>query len=229
VVPARSPVRLSRPLRRQRILDAAVEAFAARGYGAASMSEIATAAGITKPVLYDHFASKQRLFVEVMESIRDDLVAQSARAMGADRPLEAKLRSAISAFFSYVEQRPAAARVLLVMPQGDPELANAARQVQAGATGALAALLAAEPGLLDGRPHRDRRLELFTELIKQGLHGLAEWWADHPDVPRATLVEAVMDVVWAGLRTHSGSTHRRRGDPVAAAPVSRRSSARPPS
>ena len=69
MVRARSPVRLSRPRRRQRILDAAVEAFAARGYEAASMSEIAASAGITKPVLYDHFASKRDLFVELMESV----------------------------------------------------------------------------------------------------------------------------------------------------------------
>ena len=173
------------------------------------MSEIAAAAGITKPVLYDHFASKQCLFVELIETIRDELVGRSAQAMGADQPVEARVRSAITAFFSYVEQRPAAARVLLVVPQGHPELADASRQVQAGATGALAALLAAEPGLLPGHTDRDRLLELFTELIKQGLHGLAEWWADHPEVPRATLVEAVMDVAWFGLRSHLAPTDRR--------------------
>src|SRR5205807_3340128 len=120
------------------------------------------------------------------ESIRDELVGRGARAMGADQPIEARFRSAITAFFSYVEQRPAAARVLLVVPKGHPELADASRQVQAGATGALAALLAAEPELLAGHPDRDRRVELFTELIKQGLHGLGERWAGHPEVPRAT-------------------------------------------
>jgi AcrR family transcriptional regulator len=225
MVRARSPVRLSRPQRRQRILDAAVDAFAARGYDAASMSEIAAASGITKPVLYDHFPSKQRLFVELMENIRDELVGRGARAMGTGLPLEVRFRAAVSAFFSYVAEYPAAARVLLVTPRGDPELADAAREVQAGATAALTALLAAEPGLLAGQPDRDRRLGLFTEFIKQGLHGLAEWWADHPEVPSVSLVEAVMDVVWVGLRVHLGPSEPRRGS----SPVSRRSSDPPPS
>ena len=216
MVRARSPVRLSRPRRRQRILDAAVEAFAARGYEAASMSEIAASAGITKPVLYDHFASKRRLFVELMETIRDELVGRGARAMGTDLPLEARFRAAVTAFFTYVEAHPAAARVLLVTPRGDPELVDAARRVQDGATAALATLLVVERELLVGQPDRERRIEMFTELVKQGLHGLAEWWAEHPDVPAASLVETVMDVVWVGLRAHLGP-----------AGVSRRSSVRP--
>jgi len=211
---ATSAVRLSRPHRRQRILDAAVEAFATRGYDGASMSEIAAASGITKPVLYDHFASKRDLFVELMESIRDELVGRSARAMGADQPLETRVRVAIAAFFAYVDEHPAAARVLLVVPRGDPELADAARQVQSGATAALTALLAGEPELLAGHSDRELRLELFTELIKQGLHGLAEWWADHPQVAAGSPVEAVMDVVWIGVRAHLAPRGVARGRPV---------------
>jgi AcrR family transcriptional regulator len=220
MVRARSQLRLSRPDRRQRILDAAVEVFAARGYEAAAVSEIAAASGVTKPVLYDHFASKQRLFVELMESIRDELVGRGAQAMAVDLPLEARIRAAITAFFSYVRDHPARARVLLVTPRGDPELADAARQVQAGATAALAALLAAEPELLAGQPQRERRLELFTEFIKQGLHGLAEWWGDHTDVPVGSLVDAVTALVWVGLQGHAGTA-----DPGSVRTVSRRSSA----
>jgi AcrR family transcriptional regulator len=204
VASATAPIRLSGPERRRRILEAAVQAFAARGYDGASVGEIATAAGITKPVLYDHFPSKRRLFVELMEGIRDELVGRGASAMAGDAPLERRIRAAISAFFSYVEDRPAAVRVLLVVPMGDPDLVDAARQVQAGATAGLTALLSAEDQLLAGEPDRDRRLELTTELLKQGLHGLAEWWAEHPDVPRPVLVDAVTDLVWGGLRAHLG-------------------------
>ena len=105
---------------------------------------------------------------------------------------------------------PPAARVLLVTPRGDPELADAARRVQAGATAALATLLVVEPELLVGQPDRERRIEMFTELVKQGLHGLAEWWAEHPDVPAASLVETVMDVVWVGLGAHLGPAELNR-------------------
>jgi len=195
----RTRARMTGSERRDHILEVAVEAFAARGYDATSVGDIAAAAGITKPVLYDHFASKHDLFVALMETIRDELTARGAAAMSADAPLEARIRTAVEAFFAYVEERPAAARVLLVAPRGEPELFEAAARVQEQATAALTALLAAEPDLLPGVRDRRRRLELFTEFLKQGMHGLAEWWAEHPGTPRRLLVDATMDVAWAGL------------------------------
>ena len=187
--------------RRQRILDVAAELFAARGYHSTSVGEIAAAAGITKPVLYDHFASKQQLFVELMESIRDELTSRGAAAMSADADIEARVRAAVEAFFDYVEERPAAARVLLVTPRGEPELTEAAQVVQSQATAALTELLLAERTLLPGARNRRRRVELITEFMKQGLHGLAEWWAAHPDTPKRALVDAALDVAWSGLRS----------------------------
>ena len=187
--------------RRRRILDVAADLFAARGYHSTSVGEIAAAAGITKPVLYDHFASKRQLFVELMESIRDELTSRGAAAMSADAPIDVRIRAAIEAFFDYVEQRPAAARVLLVTPRGEPELIEATQLVQSQATARLTDLLLAEPMLLPGVRNRRRRVELMTEFIKQGLHGLAEWWADHPDAPKRVLVDAALDVAWSGLRS----------------------------
>src|SRR5918996_1624309 len=93
--------RISGPERRKRILDAAAEEFAARGYHATSVGQIAEAAGITKPVVYDHFASKRELFVELMESAREQLSARAAEAMSGDAPLEERLRVGVTAFFVY--------------------------------------------------------------------------------------------------------------------------------
>ena len=196
-----SPTRMTGAQRRQRILDVAADLFAARGYHSTSVAEIAAAAGITKPVLYDHFASKQRLFIELMEDIRDELTSRGAAAMHADADVETRVRAAVEAFFDYVEQRPAAARVLLVTPRGEPELTEAAALVQAQATAALTDLLVAEAALLPGARNRRRRIELITEFLKQGLHGLAEWWAEHPDTPKRALVDAALDVAWSGLRS----------------------------
>jgi AcrR family transcriptional regulator len=213
----RSSARLSGAERRGRILEAALEAFAAHGYHATSMREIAAAAGITKPVLYLHFDSKERLFVALLEQISAELTVRGAAALAADAPAEARVRAAVEAFFGYVEQRPAAARVLLLVPGGAPEALEASRVVQGQVTARLAALLGAERELLPSAPDRERRLELFAEFAKQGLHGLAEWWAAHPDVPRSVLVEAAIDVLWAGLRGQfrpegpgPGASRRRR-------------------
>ena len=201
MAPTAQASRMTGVQRRRRILDVAADLFAARGYHSTSVGEIAAAAGITKPVLYDHFTSKRRLFVELMESIRDELTSRGAAAMSADAPIEVRIRAAIEAFFDYVEERPAAARVLLVTPRGEPELIEATRLVQSQATATLTALLLAEPMLLPGVRNRRRRVELMTEFLKQGLHGLDEWWADHPDTRKGVLVDAALDVAWSGLRS----------------------------
>ncbi len=177
----------------------------------ANGSRAVVAAGITKPVLYLHFDSKERLFVALLEQISGELTARGAAALAADAPAEARVRAAVEAFFGYVEQRPAAARVLLLGPGGAPEALEASRVVQGQVTARLAGLLGAERELLPSAPDRERRLELFAEFAKQGLHGLAEWWAAHPDVPRSVLVEAAMDVLWAGLRGQFGAEEPRPG------------------
>jgi AcrR family transcriptional regulator len=192
--------RLPAAERRARILRAAEDQFAARGYHATSMDDIAAAAGVTKPVLYDHFGSKLDLYVRLTEGIRDELTALGAAAMAAQGTPEERVRSGVDAFFSFVEQRPAAARVLLFIPQGEPELVDAGRVVQAGATAAIAAMLGSDPRLLAGEPDRERRLELYAEFTKQGIHALAEWWGQHPETGRAELVDAVLALVWFGLR-----------------------------
>jgi AcrR family transcriptional regulator len=188
--------RLSGPQRRQRILDAAAEAFAAHGYRAASVEDIARAAGVTKPVLYDHFASKRELFTSLMESARDELTALGAQAMHAEAPPAARIRAAVDAFFAYVEHQPAQARVLLLAARGEPELRDAFHAVQEEATARIASLLAAEPQLRDAPD-----LLLLAEFVKCGMHGLAEWWEQHPATPRDTLVDAVMDATWTGVRS----------------------------
>ena len=191
---------MSGPARRAQILDAAGRVFADAGFEAASIDRIADAAGISPPVIYDHFGSKQELFVAVMEEASDELTARGAATMAIAAPLEMRVRASVEGFFDYVEERPAAARVLLVTHRGSPGLQAAAAQVQAEATARLTALLVAEPALFAEAPDRERRLEMLVEFLKQGMHGLAEWWAAHPEVPREVLVDAVTEIAWSGLR-----------------------------
>lgn len=196
---ATPPRRLSGPERRARIVEAAIERFGARGYEGASIREIAAAAGISKPVLYDHFPSKRALFTALLEEISGELTRVGTEAMAGDAPPGQRIRSAVEAFFAAVEARPAAARVLFVVPRGDPELAADSARVQAGVTAAIAALLAREPGLHAGAPDRALRLEMTAEFLRQGLNGLAEWWLGRPEVAREPVVEIAMEVAWRGL------------------------------
>ena len=202
--PGSKRLRLSGAERRALILDVAARLFAAKGFHETSVGEIATAAGISKIVLYDHFASLEALFVELTRSARDGLLARGQMQMAADGPLEERVRAAIETFFAYVEEEPARARILLIAPRGEPELRNLVASIQDEATQGLLHLLMAEDTLFRGESDRGARLILIAEFIKSGLHGLAEWWVRHPDVPRDRLIATAMDVAWRGLGADGG-------------------------
>lgn len=200
LIPMNSRVRkrLSAEERRARIIEAAVAAFARDGFDGTKMDSIAARAEITKPVLYDHFPSKRALFLAVLQSIRDDLIARGNVIARDDGDPAQKFRRSIDAFLEFVEQAPEAARVLLTVPAGDPVAAEVSREVQAGATAGIAALLA------EFMPDRTSwRVQGMAEFLKEGLHAVAVWWLDNPGPSREEIAEIVLDAAWLGLRTQA--------------------------
>jgi AcrR family transcriptional regulator len=201
--------RLTAAERRARILAAAVRAFALEGYDETAMDRIAARARISKPVLYDHFASKQALFLAVLESIRDGLIADGQSIAASDDDPQQRFRRGVDAFLRFVEQQPDAARVLLTVPRGDPRTARLSRAVQAGASAGIARLLA--PYMPDSPPGH---LDAATEFLKAGLHAIGEWWLDNPGPSREELVDVVMRIAWSGLcRLPHGDPDKLHGQP----------------
>src|SRR5260370_9038904 len=133
--------RLTLDQRRIKILAAATRIFANKGYDGASMSGIATAAGVTKPVLYDHFASKDALFETLLRSIRDDLLAKGQAIGRSSASEEHRFRAAVDAFFAFVENQPDAAKILLIVPQGNPVTVTLPRPIPQAPPPALSRLL----------------------------------------------------------------------------------------
>src|ERR1700736_5797477 len=76
-----APTRLPAHRRRRQLLDVAVEVFADRGYHGTSMEGVAEAAGVTKPVLYQHFSSKRELYVELLDDVGSRLVQVVTQAV----------------------------------------------------------------------------------------------------------------------------------------------------
>ena len=186
--------RLSAEARRARIIAAAVAAFARDGYDGTTMDAIAAGAAITKPVLYDHFPSKQALFLAVLQSIRDGLLARGQAIVREDADPEQRFRRSVDAFLAFVEQAPEAARVLLTVPAADPVAAKVSREVQAGASAGIAALMA------EFMPdHAPWRVAATAAFLKEGLHAVAVWWLDHPGPSRGEVVEIVVGAAWLGL------------------------------
>ncbi len=198
---SRKSRRLSSAERRERILEAAVRTFARAGYAGASMNRIAAAAGVTKPVLYDHYASKQDLYVAVLEAIRDDLLSRGKVISQRRSSPEDRFRAAVGEFFRAVADRPEAIRVLLHVPQADAAAASLWRRVQEGATAGIAALLSTI-----WRSREDWECAAAAEFIKAGLHALAEWSTQHPELDQDDLVSVVMQTAWTGV----GHPRRRK-------------------
>ncbi len=200
--------RLSAQQRRVSLLTAATQVFAAEGYAGASIREIAEAAGVTIPVLYDHFASKKQLQIELLEREGDALIVATSSVSAASP--EELMRRSVEAFFSYVEEHPFAWRMLFREPPTDPDIAVAHARVMARAREAIGALFALTP---EWRPSsglsRDQQIELLAEGTKSAINGLAAWWWEHREVPRDAVVGVAVDLLFHGIeRLHAPADPR---------------------
>ena len=196
--------RLTADARREVIEQAALEVFTERGYHGASIGEVARRAGVTPPVIYDHFASKLDLHKRLLERTRDELLAMWNEQLAGDLPARERIPRALDAWARYVEAHPYAPRMFFVETTGDPAIRQVHGEVQAEARRRLGALLAREPGAEGIAGSGDAlAFEMAAEVIRAGLTGLAIWWLDHPDVPRDEIVATAINAVWIGLERAS--------------------------
>src|SRR5947199_1945681 len=107
-----TPTRLPAARRRRQLLDVALGVFAARGYHPTSMNDLAEAAGVTKPVLYQHFRSKRALYLELLEDVGGRLRdAINKATTEAESPRE-QVRAGFRAYFQFVEDERLAFQLL---------------------------------------------------------------------------------------------------------------------
>jgi AcrR family transcriptional regulator len=187
--------RMPAPLRREAILAAAEEVFARSGYHGAALDDIAQAAGISKALIYEHFASKRELHASLVNAHVEEIFQRLQASAATDRPGEERLRGGIDAFLSFVEEHREAWRALF-RDAADPEVGDVIDRVQAQATAVIAALIAADP---DAPQEGEQAIEMHAALLSGAVQSLANWWHDHQDVPRASLVNRAMDFCWVGL------------------------------
>jgi AcrR family transcriptional regulator len=187
--------RLSAGERRERIVAAATCLFAERGYADAPIDAIAGAAGVSPPVVYDHFASKLALYEAVLDShfahLRD-IWAQFPLAGLTTESVEASF----DAWFAYVEANPDAARILFREPS-NADAAAVHRAASERSRGLVMQPLADAPAtapLAATGPD----LEMTWVVLRGVLQGLALWWVDRPEVPRERVVGTAVASLWRG-------------------------------
>lgn len=188
--------------RRALILAAAVDVFASAGYDRASMRAVAAGAGVTTPVLYDHFASKAELFAALVESQADALISQWERVGHevAGGSAEDLFRGTIEAIFAWVETNEAGWRMIFLDSPTDPAVAQVHRARQERATQVLAAQFARLDGLrLSVDLPRDRANAFLAEAAKWTVNAVAAWWWSNRDLSRTQIVQLTADLLWRGL------------------------------
>src|SRR6187402_15137 len=106
------PTRLPRSARRKQLLAAAQQIFVAHGYHAAAMDDIAEKAGVSKPVLYQHFPGKLDLYLALLESSCDAIIANCGAALESTHDNKQRVAAAIDAFYEYVAADTGAFRLV---------------------------------------------------------------------------------------------------------------------
>jgi AcrR family transcriptional regulator len=179
--------------RRALIVEAAGRLFGERGYGATRLDEIAAAAGVTKPILYRHFDSKQDLYLALLERHRADLAGFVA-AMPAEGTTAERLRAVLDVWLDYVEAHSYSWKMLFRDTGGGPEVAAFRREVHAEARAVLVEVIRS----LAAAPIRRRELEPLAELMSMGMAALVLWWIEEAAISRAAVLDA-LTTAWVKL------------------------------
>ena len=185
--------RLAPHQRRQLIVEAAGRLFGERGHDGTTLNDIAAAAGVTKPVLYRHFADKTALYLALLDRHREDL-GSFAGAIPAAGTLDERLRAVLEVWLDYVEAHAYAWRMLFRDRGGGPEVQAYRVEVHAQARATLVGMI----GLLAAPAPPERELEPLAELLSMGMASLVLWWLETPGVARESVLDAIARV-WHGV------------------------------
>jgi AcrR family transcriptional regulator len=186
--------RLPAAARREQLLAVALDVFARQGFHGTAMNDVADAAGVTKPVLYQHFRSKRELYLALLGEVGARLRTTIEKAGTEEGGPRAQVERGFLAYFKWVKEDRAA--FLLLFGSGarrDEEFAEAVRRFELAIADSIAPLIQAD---IDADHQR---------IIAHGLVGLAEGTSRRllalgGDFDPELVAKQVADLAWAGLR-----------------------------
>jgi len=193
--------RLPRSARRKQLLAAAQEVFVANGYHAAAMDDIAERAGVSKPVLYQHFPGKLDLYLALLDTQAEALTAAVISALAGTTDNRERIHAVLSAYFAFVSRddeagNPAGAFRLIFESDlnNDPEVRKRVESVTEKTMEAVAETVAADTGL--GRDEA----ELLATALTGSAQVVARWWlARERPVSQEQAIHLLESLLWRGI------------------------------
>lgn len=196
--------RVPRAVREQQLLDHAEQLFIDNGYGGFSIEDLCRAAGVSRPVVYEHFGSKDGLFLATLSRIRAEFEDDFLTAAADAATLPEALERASDAFFATLERSPQrwslvyGGPTLLVGPNAD-----ALDGLRTHTVDRIAGLIARFAPAAD-----PERVTAYAHALSGSGEQLGRWWLRNPQIPRTRLVAHHSSFARAALESLTDAEHR---------------------
>lgn len=182
--------------RRAQLLESALEVFVAQGYHAAAMDDIAERAGVSKPVLYQHFPGKLDLYLALLDASCDTIIDNCRSALASTQDNKQRVGAAMVAFYDYIASDSGAFRLVFESDlTSEPAVRNAVDRVTTDCAQMIAAVIHEDTGLPDEA----------SKLLAVSLVGMAQvsarfWLTDAAGIDRDQAAALVAGLAWRGIR-----------------------------
>ncbi|MEO5852768.1 MAG: TetR/AcrR family transcriptional regulator [Nocardioides sp.] len=188
--------RLPRTQRRAQLLESALEVFVAQGYHAAAMDDIAERAGVSKPVLYQHFPGKLELYLALLDASCDTIIDNCRAALASTHDNRLRVEATMNAFFTYVAGDSGAFRLVF---ESDLTNETAVREQVDRVTTECASMIAHVIHDDTGLPDEASRL-LAVSLVGMAQVSARFWLSENGRIARNDAAALVAGLAWRGIR-----------------------------
>ena len=187
--------RLPRPARRRQLLSAAQEVFVSQGYHAAAMDEIAERAGVSKPVLYQHFPGKLELYLALLDESVDQLAANLHDALASTTENKQRVTATFGAFFDFVAGEGESFRLVFESDlSNEPAVRARLERIFQTCAEMISQVIREDAGISDVEAH----------LLGMGLVGMAQvsaryWLSANQSIPKDAAEQLTARLAWRGI------------------------------
>ncbi|TQN30478.1 TetR family transcriptional regulator [Haloactinospora alba] len=186
---------MPRSARRRQLLSAAQEVFVAQGYHAAAMDEIADRAGVSKPVLYQHFPGKLELYLALLEEHSETLVEKQREALESTEDNRQRVTASFQAYFDFVAGEGEAFRIVFESDLRNlPAVREKTEQTLQRCAELIGEVIRQDTSVSDDEAH----------LLSMGMVGMAEtsaryWLSSYGSIPKEAAEQLIARLAWRGI------------------------------